>query len=118
MQVRYEALSNTEKYFIVILLVTYVALLVTALFITGDNYVPCKLEIDENCDAAQYFLRLLPFYAITFSLNIGIVLSAYYLNKLAKKSIYFFRALILPPFILLIDYTSQYGNELLRAFTL
>ncbi len=77
-----------------------------------------KLEIDENCDAAQYFLRLLPFYAITFSLNIGIVLSAYYLNKLAKKSIYFFRALILPPFILLIDYTSQYGNELLRAFSL
>lgn len=118
MQVRYEALSNTEKYFIVILLITYVALLVTALFITGNDYIPCKLEVDENCDTVHYFLRLLPFYAITFSLNIGIVLSAYYLNKLAKKSIYFFRALIVPPFIFLVVYTSQYGDALLRAFTM
>jgi|GEM_PF-1001249 hypothetical protein len=118
MQVHYEPLSNTEKYFIVILLITYAVLLLSALLMTGSDYIPCKLDIDKNCDTTQYFLRLLPFYAITFSLNIGIVLSAYYLNKLAKKSIYFFRTLTIPPFIFLIYYSSQHGNELLRAFSM
>ncbi len=113
---QYEALTNTEKNFVVILLLAYFALMVAALILVGDANTPCKLDIDENCEAGRFFMRLLPFYAITFSLNIGIVLSAYYINKLGKKSIDFFKALTVPPFIFLIYYLYHYGALLLRAF--
>ncbi|MGB4811190.1 MAG: hypothetical protein WBP13_01735 [Methylophilaceae bacterium] len=112
---QYEALTNTEKYFIVILLIIYMALLVTTLLIMGTHPPPCRLEIDKNCGLWQYFLGIAPFYTSMFTLNTAIVLSAYYLNKLSIKSVKFFRLLTLPPFLLLIYYFYNYGDELAKT---
>jgi hypothetical protein len=116
---KYEALTNTEKYFIVILLALYVVLLVIATLTMG-HYVPCVFDMapQAKCDFASYIASLTPFYGIMHALSCAIVLSAYYLNKLSIKSIQFFRLLTIPPLLFLVYYLYHYGDALIQAFKL
>ncbi|HQO17026.1 MAG TPA: hypothetical protein PLG02_08690 [Methylotenera sp.] len=109
----YEALSDTEKYFIVILLALYAGTFLVGIIFWGE--VPCILDLEGECNFGTYFKRLLPFYGFTFAINIAIVVSAYYLNKLAKKSILIFRGLILPPLLCLFYYLYLYGSHFIKA---
>jgi len=113
---QYENLSSNESYFVVILLVLYVLTILLGLLTWGE--APCVLDVDGACGFGEYFKRLLPFYGFTFALNFAIVLSAYYLNKLSKKSILIFRALTVPPLLLIFYYCYHFGNDLLKALTL
>lgn len=117
MQQHYEELSNTEKYFIVILLALYAGFIITAALTIGD-YVPCVLDLEpeSKCNFGDYFAGLTPFLVISYALSCATVLSAYYLNKLSKKSIVFFRLLFIPPLVFLVYYFYYYGAELLKAF--
>ncbi len=115
MSQQYENLSNTESYFVVVLLVLYVLAILLGLLTWGE--APCVLDMDGACGFGEYFWRLLPFYGFTFALNFAIVLSAYYLNKLSKKSILIFRALTVPPLLLIFYYSYHFGEDLLKALT-
>lgn len=117
MSQQYEKLTSTESYFVVILLVLYVLAILLGLLTWGE--APCVLAIDgSQCDFGEYIKRLLPFYGFTFAINFAIILSAYYLNKLSKKSILIFRALLVPPLLLIFYYFNQFGSDLLKALTL
>lgn len=116
MSQHYETLSSTESYFVVILLALYLASLLVGLIFWGAT--PCVLAPESECGFAEYFKRLLPFYGFTFAINIVIVLSAYYNNKLSKKSILIFRALFVPPILCTVYYLYHFGGDLLKAFTL
>ena len=116
MSQQYEKLSSTEGNFVVVLLVLYGFAILLGLLTWGE--APCVLDMDGTCGFGEYFKRLLPFYGFTFALNFAIVLSAYYLNKLSEKSILIFRALILPPLLLIFYYAYHFGGDLLKALTL
>ena len=113
MSPNYETLSDAEKYFIVILLALYAGTFLIGIMFLGE--VPCMVDLEGECKFGTYFKQLLPFYGFTFALNIAIVMSAYYLNKLAKKSIFIFRGLILPPLLALFYYLYHYGSNFVRA---
>ena len=114
MSQQYEELSNTEKYFIVILLLIYIAALISAFILINHHSTPCKLS--DQCGLWQDFLGLAPFYAIMTALNSAIVLSAYYINKLSKKSVQQFRMLTVPPFILLMYFATIMVKNSLKLF--